>query len=380
LNSESAAGQLEFESTEFRVSENGTPIAAVAVVRANGSFGEVTAKISLTGESATFGEDYSQDELTVTFSSGQTYQTIDVPLLDDKLFEGNETIALTLSNPTGGVTLGQQTTAILTVVENDRPGTIAFSSSQFSGNEDGVATVTINRTGGSDGEVSIFLDATDGSATSSGDYNISPTTLTFADGETSKTVEIPLVNDSLFEDTETINLNLSSPTNGATLGARSSAVLNILDDDAQPGTLSFSQANYTINENGTSDLAVTLLRTEGSDGPVSVTVALSDDTATGGDDYVARPITVNFANGETSKPVTLPIINDTVLEAAETLNLTLTNATGGAILGAQSTAVLTLEDDEFRPQLTLALAETAIAEDGGTVTGTVTRNTPPQNR
>ena len=109
-------------------------------------------------------------------------------------------------------------------------------------------------------------------------------------------------------------------------------MLNIIDDDAVAGLLSFSNAAYNINENGTSAAQVTVNRTGGSDGAVSSTVTLSNGTATAGSDYVANPININFANGETSKTVSIPIINDTVLENTETINLTLTNPTGGVNL------------------------------------------------
>ena len=64
-------------------------------------------------------------------------------------------------------------------------------------------------------------------------------------------------------------------------------------------------------------------------------------------DYTAVTQTVNFANGDTAnKTVNIPIINDTAAEANETVNLTLSNPTGGATLGSPSTAVLTITDND----------------------------------
>ena len=80
---------------------------------------------------------------------------------------------------------------------------------------------------------------------------------------------------------------------------------------------------YRYNEDGTPITQVTLTRTEGSTGEVSVTLNLSDGTATAGSDYDATPITVTFADGETTKIVTIPIVNDTSSEPNETINLTL---------------------------------------------------------
>jgi len=142
-----------------------------------------------------------------------------------------------------------------------------------------------------------------------------------------------------------------------------------------PGVLSLSQANYTVNENGTPVNQVTVIRTGGSSGEVSVTLTLSDGTAIAPDDYTNTPITVNFANGETSKTVTIPIINDTVLENTETINLTLTNPTGGATINdAQKIAIINILDDDFKPTLTVIINPQQVTE-GNSIQGTVTRNT-----
>ncbi|MFM8006176.1 MAG: Calx-beta domain-containing protein, partial [Dolichospermum sp.] len=195
-------------------------------------------------------------------------------------------------------------------------GKIAFSSPTYSFNENGniVAAVTINRTGGSFGEVSVILTPSNGSAIAPSDYTNTPITVTFANGETSKTVTIPIVDDSIYEPTETVNLTLSNPTGGATLGTQQTATLTIIDNDAVPGVIQFSNGTYSINENGTPVTAVTLTRSNGTDGAVSVRINLTNGTATAPSDYNNTAITVNFANGETSKTFTSPIIDDSIFE------------------------------------------------------------------
>ena len=256
-------------------------------------------------------------------------------------------------------------------------GSLAFSSPTFTVNENGtpVTAVTVNRTGGSFGEVGATISLSDGTATAGNDYINTSITVTFANGETSKTVTISINNDTVYEPTETVNLTLSNPTNGATLGTQTTAVLNLIDNDAVAGVLSFSNATYNINENGTPVTQVTINRTGGSDGAISTQILLTNGTATAGSDYVATPITVNFANGETSKTVTIPIINDTVLENTETINLTLANATGGATIdNAQKNAIVNILDDDFKPTLTVNINTQQVTE-GNTIQGTITRNT-----
>jgi hypothetical protein len=149
------------------------------------------------------------------------------------------------------------------------------------------------------------------------------------------------------------NLTLTNATGGATLGTQSTVTLTIVNDDPlRPGAIAFSSNNYSINENGTPVTQVTLIRTNGSDGEVSVILTPSGGTATAGSDYNNSPITVTFADGETSKNVTIPINNDTVFEPAETINLTLSNTTNGATLGIQTTAILTIAEEKEEVNIT----------------------------
>jgi hypothetical protein len=127
-------------------------------------------------------------------------------------------------------------------------GVISFSDSQFSVNEDGtpITQVTLTRTEGSTGEVSVTLNLSDGTATAGSDYDATPITVTFADGETTKIVTIPIVNDTSSEPNETINLTLSNPTNGATLGTQTTSSLTVIDNDVNNSTL-LNPANFTLN-------------------------------------------------------------------------------------------------------------------------------------
>ena len=85
-------------------------------------------------------------------------------------------------------------------------------------------------------------------------------------------------------------------------------------------------------------------------GAVSVTVALASDTATAGDDFVADPLTVSWADGDSEgKFVDIPVVNDSADESSEQFTLQLSDPTGGALVGPRSTASVTILDDDSAP-------------------------------
>ena len=94
----------------------------------------------------------------------------------------------------------------------------------------GAATITLTRTGSSDGEVSVTVSTSEGSAKSDLDYMSATQTITFADGETSKIFEVTIIDDGRREGDETFNLTLSSPTGGALIGTNKTAAVTIKDD------------------------------------------------------------------------------------------------------------------------------------------------------
>jgi RHS repeat-associated protein len=116
---DSFAGTLSFTSSAFSINENGNAVAAVTVQRTGGSEGTVSANITLTNGTAIYPNDYGTTFVNVVFANGETSKTVIIPVFDDNAYEGNETLNLTLVNPTGGANLGTQTTAVLTVIDND---------------------------------------------------------------------------------------------------------------------------------------------------------------------------------------------------------------------------------------------------------------------
>ncbi|NLH72122.1 MAG: hypothetical protein GX456_03600, partial [Verrucomicrobia bacterium] len=171
---------------------------------------------------------------TLSWADGEAgSKTFSVPILNDTVYEGNETFRVTLSGATGA-SLGSPSTATVTIVDNETPvrGTLQFSSSSYSVNENGGSvTITVTRTDGSYGAASVSYTTTDQTAVAGSDYITRSGTLSWADGEAgSKTFSVPILNDTVYEGNETFRVTLSGAT-GASLGSPSTATVTIVDDE-----------------------------------------------------------------------------------------------------------------------------------------------------
>lgn len=114
------------------------------------------------------------------------------------------------------------------------------------------------------------------------------------------------------------------------------------------GSLQFSAPGFSVAESALS-VPITVVRTGGSAGAVSVDYATSDDSATAGSDYTASAATLSFVDGETSQSFSVAILDDTLFEGDEGFSVTLSNIAGGASLGTPATAGVTITEDDPPP-------------------------------
>ena len=120
---------------------------------------------------------------------------------------------------------------------NPAAGVLQFSAATYTSPEtDTPPTVTVTRTGGSTGAVSATLTTIGGTATADSDFEPVNATVLFADGDTEpRVVVIPIVEDSIAEGNETVELQLSQPGGCARIGTQDTAIVTIVDDDFAPG-------------------------------------------------------------------------------------------------------------------------------------------------
>jgi hypothetical protein len=277
---------------------------------------------------------------TLDFGPGTNSLTITIPVLDDGSIESNETFRVSLTNASGAILLTGSNT-VVNILEDD--SSLAFTTNVASVLENvSSVTLTVLRTGGTNYEATIdFAIGTNSTATASADYTDTNATITFSPGVRSRTITVPLGNDSSVEGDETVVLELSN-VDGAILGANTNVTVTIRDNDS---VFTFTTNATTVSE-GAGTTIVNVRRTGGVAAAATVRYATTNGTATASADYTARSGLLRFAAGETNKTISVTIVNDLVVDTNETFTVGLSAPTGEAML---DTAVVTytISDNDF---------------------------------
>jgi hypothetical protein len=218
---------------------------------------------------------------------------------------------------------------------------VRFGAASYEASETaGRVTISVTRTPGQGAGASVWFSVANGSALAGADFLQTNGMLNFGAGETNKSFEVVILDDALMEENETVNLTLSNPGGGASLGSPSSAVLTIRDnDDARVG---FILGDNTVSEtNGA--VEILLFRWGASAAASSVDYTTVPGTATPGSDYVATDGVVTFAPGQMYARFVLVILPDNEVEPIESLQLVLSNPVGASLEGP-STRTLYIRD------------------------------------
>ena len=370
------AGILLFSSSSYSVDEN-TSRLVVSVHRIGGSKGEVSVDYrTYDGTAVGFAnEDYLSTDGTLTFNDSETSRTIEIDINNDTLDETNEDFTIVLSNPTGGALLGTRSTATAVILDDDGPGELLLESNSYAINENsGSLELTVLRTGGYEGAVSVEYATNDGTANSVTDYRSSDGRLTFEDGERSQIITIDILNDDEYEANETFNLALSNPLGGAEISDIDGANITIINDDVDPlqTVIQWESSNYATLEND-GILEVTIKRLGDTSDKVTIDYKTTDGSAIEGQDYEKTSGTATFFAGQTSQtiPIDINILDDGSYEGTETFNIVLFNATNGAILGTPTLSVITIKDNDAVPFVSLSsTSSTSTLNDTGNLPGT----------
>jgi Tol biopolymer transport system component len=189
--------------------------------------------------------------------------------------------------------------------------------------------------------VTVVYETRNGSAKAPGDYQAAGGTLTFAPGETRKTVTVDVFGDRLFEQTESFSVVLTGSTN-ATI-ADSTGIGKIKNDDPEP-SLVISDVRRAEGNSGTTNFVLVVTLSTASGATTKVDYATADGTAIAGSDYMAKSSTLKLPAGQTSKAIVVSVIGDITAEPDETFVVTLSNPVGATLADDQAVATIVNDD------------------------------------
>ncbi|MEJ1933007.1 Calx-beta domain-containing protein, partial [Nostoc sp. NIES-2111] len=291
------------------VTEDGTPNLIYTFTRTGSTANALTINFGVAG-TATFNTDYTQSGAasfttttgSITFAAGASTTILTINPTADTTDESNETVALTVANGTG-YTIGTTTPVTGTITDDDPSGiTINLNAGQtivegLTSPQNATYTVTLSQA--SSQTITVQYATANGTATAGVDYTNTTGTLTFNPGETSKVINIPILNDSINEANETFTLSLSSPTN-ASLGGTSAVTTTITDTLSTSSTTTLPTNIENLTLTGTAAINGT-----GNAGNNVLTGNSANNTLSGADGNDTYAFVANTALG-----------SDTIIETA----------------------------------------------------------------
>ena len=366
-----------------------------------------------TGDRAATAEsDYTAANGSVTIAANAGSATFSVETLEDVVHEHDETFAVTLSAPPGGlpdtaqgqVELAADPTATGTITDDDPPPVLTAGTDGVAEGDSGTSflvfvlrlepesllNVPVNGRG-----VTVDWRTENGTARAPADYEARSGTTTFAPGERRKTVSVRVAGDVLVESDETVYLALSN-LQGATfwskldaMGGTARVPGTIADDDDAPNAIELDASPLTVREDaGATTVTVTASFPSGTalstDTRVEVDIGAPSNVAldaTRGTDYTApEELTVTIPAGRTTGTAEFELtpVNDGAVERAH--EQIMLHGTVPEEYGTLSLFVrLLLADDDAAATLALSPAE-IVEGESATVTATLSRAVAARRR
>ena len=296
------------------------------------------------------GEDFTRTRDTLEFAPGETSKTVRVPITDDTVEDDGETFLLDLYNASGA-TMDERTSYAT--------GTIRNSEDAPTGNEHALTArfANVPAEHGGPGEANRFtFDLTFSEAPEVSYRTLRDHAFTVTGGDVKRAKrKVAGSNRSWTIHVEPhgwgpvairLNAGKACTASGAVCTTDGRPLSNTLTATVQgPPALNVADARAVEGEDATLDFVVTLSRA--ASGTVSVDYATADGSATAGEDYTATSGTLTFNAGETTKAVSVPLLDDVVNDGGETFTLTLSNPSGAWIEDGEATG--TIENDDAMP-------------------------------
>ncbi|KAM5298193.1 adhesion G-protein coupled receptor V1 [Ctenodactylus gundi] len=338
---------------------NGTAI--ISLVRGPAIWGEVTVFWRIVPPSV--GE-FAETSGKVTLRDGQSAAIVVIQALNDDIPEEKSSYEFQLTDISeGGVLSAASSTASITMVASDVPhGRFAFAQEQLRVSESTQkVNVTVTRSGGHFGLVKLWYETVDGTANSGLDFVPATGQLLFEASEQVKSLQVEILDDEDPEGPEEFSLairrvqlqgrgyDFSIQENGLQIdqppeiGSISVLRIIIVKNDNVEGIIEFDPKYTSLEvEEDVGTVAIPVLRLRGSLGRVAADVRAQSPAAVPGVDYILHTGAVTFGHGQSVSYVNVSIVDDGESEFEEPIEIVLTGATGGAVLGRHLVSRITV--------------------------------------
>ena len=315
-----------------------------------------TVNLALSDDTAMVGEDYGTVPTTVDFAPNQASRTVNVPIINDVLTEGEESFEVSLSNPVPAMLLLASTnvpvlandSASVTISANDALSVGLEAASVAVLGQSNAYTVSLmgeNRLPATGAPESLTVNYTlSGSAVAGTDFtDVTGGSVTIAAGSSAADIQIDIPSGAT--EGAQFTITLSTPTLAGITGAPAPVIAAGQGSRAIDIVQGFvvTVDDVDVNEN-VGNATVTVSVTPTPTQAFTVNLALSNGTAMAGEDYGTVPTTVDFAPNQASRTVNVPIINDVLTEGEESFEVSLSNPVPAMLLLA-STNVPVLAND-----------------------------------
>lgn len=334
---------FSFAAGSYSVLE-ASPEVSLGVYRGSNSTNAVRVDYVVEPNNASPELDYTPAGGTLFFAAGDSYKTISVPILNDMISEGSESFTVFLTNASAGAFLGGPNRVSVRIQDDDIGFVIECPadapSCGYVLEDSGAVNVDVVLRGDFKFTSPISVDfAAEGvRATANVDFLAVSGTLTFAPGETRKTVSIPLINDGLFDPDETFRIVLRNPAGLTQVGPLPRLNITIQDNERGYWIESNTTDGRLLLPQGSGDVLINVQRLGDFNYSSSIDFRTSEtgeqgSTASPGKNFVAAAGTITFGPGETNKPITLRLLESRRVRVVEQFFVELRNPTDGMATG-----------------------------------------------
>jgi pimeloyl-ACP methyl ester carboxylesterase len=375
----------DVQPTTYAITPNPTTVSegvgtlTFTITRSGGTPAETIYASTTTTEGYANSSDYTGiANQSVSFTSGATTRTVTVTINDDSTVENSETFGFIVQRNTSDPVSTYLAKSTFTITDNDvQPTTYAITPNPTTvGESVGTLTFTITRSGGTPAEtIYASTTTTEGYANSSDYTGIANQSVSFTSGATTRTVTVTINDDSTVESSETFGFIVQRNTSDPVSTYLAKSTFTITDNDVQPTTYAITPAPATVGESA-GTLTFTITRSGGTPAETIYASTTQTEGYSNSSDYTGiANQSVTFTSGQTTRTVSVTILNDSTVESSETFGFIVQRNTSDPVTTYLDKSTFTITDDDVLPTTYAITPNPAtVGEGAGTLTFTITRS------